>query len=126
MITIPRGRSLLYLAWGCLTALALILSSPGRALEAVVKQKKKKADVGAEFFEDATVRVFDFKIPEASLLQLAQSSRTYISGEITDGGQVLTTMKLTMMRIANTTTPMMKLPRITKLPNASMTWPAAS
>ena len=31
------------------------------------------------------------------------------------------TMKLTMIRIAKTTTPMTKLPRITKLPKASMT-----
>ena len=31
------------------------------------------------------------------------------------------TMKLTMIRMAKTTTPMTKLPRITKLPNASMT-----
>ena len=90
MITIPRGKSLLYMASACLTALGLMLSSPGRSLEAVVKEKKKKANVGAEFFEEPTVRVFDFKIPEASLLQLSESSRTYISGEITDGEQVLT------------------------------------
>ena len=35
------------------------------------------------------------------------------------------TMKLTMIRIAKTTMPMTKLPPITKLPKASMTWPAA-
>ncbi len=36
------------------------------------------------------------------------------------------TMKLTITRIAKTTMPMTKLPRMTKLPKASMTWPAAS
>ena len=89
-MTIPRGKSLLYLAGGCLTALGLMLTLPSRALEVAVKQAKKKADVGAEFFEDPKVRVFDFKIPEASLTELGQSSRTYISGEITDGEEVLT------------------------------------
>ena len=90
MITIPRSKSLLFMAWGCLIALGLVLSSPSRALEAAVKPKTKKADVGAEFFEDPTIRIFDFKIPEASLAQLEQSSRTYISGEITDGEHMLT------------------------------------
>ena len=36
------------------------------------------------------------------------------------------TTKFTMMRIANTMIPMTKLPPITKLPKASMTWPAAA
>ena len=36
------------------------------------------------------------------------------------------TMKLTTTRMAKTTTPMTKLPPITRLPKASMTWPAAS
>jgi hypothetical protein len=36
------------------------------------------------------------------------------------------TTKLTMTRMAKTMMPMTKLPPITKLPKASMTWPAAS
>ena len=36
------------------------------------------------------------------------------------------TTKFTITRIANTIMPMTKLPLITKLPNASMTWPAAA
>ena len=36
------------------------------------------------------------------------------------------TTKFTITRIANTIIPMTKLPLITKLPNASMTWPAAA
>ena len=36
------------------------------------------------------------------------------------------TTKFTITRIVNTMMPMTKLPPITKLPNASMTWPAAS
>ncbi len=36
------------------------------------------------------------------------------------------TTKFTITRIANTMMPMTKLPPITKLPKASMTWPAAS
>src|SRR5580693_3609115 len=36
------------------------------------------------------------------------------------------TTKLTVTRMAKTMMPMTKLPPITKLPNASMTWPAAS
>jgi hypothetical protein len=36
------------------------------------------------------------------------------------------TTKFTMTRIANTMMPITKLPLITKLPKASMTWPAAS
>jgi len=36
------------------------------------------------------------------------------------------TMKFTITRIAKTMMPMTKLPLITKLPNASMTWPAAA
>ena len=36
------------------------------------------------------------------------------------------TMKFTITRIANTIIPMTKLPPITKLPKASMTWPAAA
>ena len=36
------------------------------------------------------------------------------------------TTKFTITRIVNTITPMTKLPPITKLPNASMTWPAAA
>ena len=36
------------------------------------------------------------------------------------------TTKFTITRIANTIIPITKLPLITKLPNASMTWPAAA
>ena len=36
------------------------------------------------------------------------------------------TMKFTITRIVKTMMPMTKLPLITKLPNASMTWPAAA
>ena len=36
------------------------------------------------------------------------------------------TTKFTITRMVNTMMPMTKLPLITKLPNASMTWPAAS
>ena len=36
------------------------------------------------------------------------------------------TTKFTITRIANTMMPITKLPHITKLPNASMTWPAAA
>ena len=36
------------------------------------------------------------------------------------------TTKFTMTRIVNTMMPITKLPLITKLPNASMTWPAAA
>ncbi len=36
------------------------------------------------------------------------------------------TTKFTITRIVNTITPITKLPLITKLPNASMTWPAAA
>ena len=36
------------------------------------------------------------------------------------------TTKFTITRIVNTMMPMTKLPLITKLPNASMTWPAAA
>ena len=36
------------------------------------------------------------------------------------------TTKFTITRIVNTMMPITKLPLITKLPNASMTWPAAS
>ena len=75
-------------AWLCLAA--LMFSPPSRALDAGIKEKKKKADPGAEFFQDPKVRVFDFKIPEAALAQLTQSSRTYVSGEITDGERELT------------------------------------
>ena len=71
-----------------LTAIALLLLSSGLALAASV-EKKKKADVGAEFFQDAKVRVFDFKVPEADLAQLVQSSRTYVSAQITEGEHVL-------------------------------------
>ena len=45
---------------------------------------------GAEFFQDPTVRIFDFKIPEAALMELTRSSRTYVSGQITEGEEVLT------------------------------------
>ncbi|MNL51246.1 hypothetical protein D3C87_1743290 [compost metagenome] len=36
------------------------------------------------------------------------------------------TMKFTITRTMKITIPMMKLPRVTKLPKASMTWPAAA
>ncbi len=75
-------------AWVCITAFALMISPAGNAVEAGTKAKKK-ADIGAEFFHEPTVRIFDFKVPEAALLELNQSSRTYVSGQITEGELVL-------------------------------------
>ena len=70
-----------------LTAIALMILSSG-ALAAGVPEKKKP-DAGAEFFQEATVRIFDFKVSEEDLTQLAQSSRPYVSAQITEGGHVL-------------------------------------
>jgi hypothetical protein len=53
------------------------------------KKKKKKADAGADFFADPTVRVFDFKIPETAMMELTRNSRTYVSGQITEGEHAL-------------------------------------
>ena len=71
-----------------LTAIALMIVLSGIALAAGV-EKKKKADVGAEFFQDAKVRVFDFKVSEADLALLTQSSRTYVCAQVTEGEHVL-------------------------------------
>ncbi len=71
-----------------LTPIALLIASSGIALAASV-EKKKRTDVSAEFFQNAKVRVFDFKVPEAELAQLVQSSRTYVSAQITEGDHVL-------------------------------------
>jgi spore coat protein H len=88
MMTIQRDKSLGCAAWGCLIAFALMSCPPGRAADTGVK--KKKAEAGAEFFQDPTVRVFDIKVPEAALMELSQSPRTYVSGQVTEGEEVLT------------------------------------
>jgi spore coat protein H len=68
-------------------AFALMFSPPGSGEEAGAK--KKKADVRADFFQEPTVRVFDFKVSEEALTALSQSPRTYVSGQITEGEAVL-------------------------------------
>ena len=84
-----RRASIGYIAWGFFAAVPLSLSAEGSALDTAAKVKKKKADVGAEFFQEPTVRVFDFKVSDDALMQLTRSSRTYVPAQITEGEQVL-------------------------------------
>ena len=49
----------------------------------------KQTEIGSEFFREQTIRTFEFNIPEESLAQLGRSSRTYVSGEVTEGQHVL-------------------------------------
>ena len=49
----------------------------------------KKVEAGAEFFNEPTIRVFDFKIPQQALRQLNRSGGPYVAGEITEGEHVL-------------------------------------
>lgn len=79
-----------YVAWGWLTAFALSFFVPSAmAAGEEGKTKTKKAKVGAEFFEDSAVRVFDLKVSEDVLSQLTRSSETYVPVQITEGENVL-------------------------------------
>lgn len=91
-MTIGRRKVVACLGWG-LVALALTFSAPGNALDSEAKEKKK-ATPGVEFFQEPTVRVFEFKVPEEALMELTQSSRTYVSADVTEGKHVLTNVAL--------------------------------
>ena len=54
--------------------------------------KTKRSAVGAAFFDDPAVRLFDLRIPEAELSQLGRSSRTYVKAELSEGDTVLTSV----------------------------------
>ena len=50
----------------------------------------KKIEVGGKFFNEPTIRVFDFKIPQQALMRLNRSGGAYVAGEIIEGEHVLT------------------------------------
>ena len=55
---------------------------------------KKKAELSGDFFNEATVRVFQIEIPEAALLHLRRSPRTYVAGQLREGEHVLTNVAI--------------------------------
>jgi len=61
-----------------------LIGGPERA-----PKPSKKPQIGSEFFNDKSIRTFEFSLPEDALAQLEQSSRTYVSGEVTEGDHVL-------------------------------------
>ena len=76
-----------YCALGCLF---VVLTCAAVSETGTPRVKPKKAEISAEFFNEPTIRVFDFKVPETALMQLVRSSRSYVAGEVTEGEHVLT------------------------------------
>ncbi len=73
----------------CLALLAVVgmlVAGAGHALA----QRVKKPEKGAAFFNEPELRTFQFELPEAALLQLRQSPRSYVMGSVLEGGQRLT------------------------------------
>jgi len=55
--------------------------------------KSKKAP-GEKFFNETTIRIFNFEISEASLNQLRRSPRSYVVGTVREGEHVLTNVAI--------------------------------
>jgi hypothetical protein len=53
------------------------------------EEKAKRSSIGAAFFADPTVHVFDLNIPEPQLSQLGRYSQNYVTAEIREGETVL-------------------------------------
>lgn len=51
---------------------------------------RKKSAAGAGFFSEPTLRTFKLEISEAALSQLRQAPRSYVTGTVVEGRQVLT------------------------------------
>jgi hypothetical protein len=69
--------------------LALFLCiSRGPAEESAPPLEKRSTQTDA-FFADPTIRVFDLRIADAALSQLAQSPQTYVTAELREGKTVL-------------------------------------
>lgn len=56
--------------------------------------KPKKDEAGADFYREATLRTFKLEIAEAALAQLRQAPRSYVTGTLSEGSQVLTNVAI--------------------------------
>src|SRR6267378_557383 len=66
------------------------LAGEARAANASASAGRHKPDPSAEFFSDRKVRTFDLEISETELASLKQNPRSYIRGNVREGGQVFT------------------------------------
>jgi spore coat protein H len=73
-----------------LAAIVALWPAPNHAQEGGHAPKgAERAKISDAFFADPAVRVFDLQLSEPALLQLRQSPRTYVSGELKEGETVL-------------------------------------
>jgi spore coat protein H len=79
------------LATAAILHFVFALQSPAGAAETTSRsQKVPKPDASDAFFNDSSVRTFEFEIPLTSLAELRRSPRTYVRGGVREGGHVLT------------------------------------
>src|SRR6187402_1748408 len=75
--------------YGALLALAFAFNAiPCPAQDGTASTGKRSKATDA-FFADPTMRVFELKLSQAAVAQLAQSPRTYVTGELKEGQTML-------------------------------------
>ncbi|HEY2951901.1 MAG TPA: CotH kinase family protein [Verrucomicrobiae bacterium] len=74
--------------------LAVVASGPLSGAATSVKFTTNKKVAAREFFAETEVRVFQIEISEAGLASLRRSPRTYVSGTVREGNQILTNVAI--------------------------------
>jgi spore coat protein H len=85
-----------------LLAILTLWSASGSAQEREQALKTpERAKISDAFFADPAVRVFDLRISEAALSQLAQSPRAYVTAELKEGETLLTNVAVRLKGVSS-------------------------
>ncbi len=92
----PATRQILRtgIAGALLCLIAGVLSIFNLSAATQDSKRKKKTELGRDYFSDPTIRVFRFEISEPAMVQLRRSPRSYANGTVREGELVLTNVAI--------------------------------